>query len=158
MRGGARGSAWSTEEQRLALEIALLFGEPAIEVVATGVHAPVFYGIGQSVYVETDRSLGAEEAQRLLLRGRGLLVAGSTPGDGPRGEVPGDPLSTGAMADPAPGPIEVAGSDAVHVAHLRADPRREGVFAFWLCFDDQRKGIALNAVAALEIALRDVRG
>ncbi|MDG2306456.1 MAG: Asd/ArgC dimerization domain-containing protein [Candidatus Binatia bacterium] len=154
---GDYDSPWSADEHVLAREISAIFGEPAIEVVATGVRAPVFYGIGQSVYVETEEPLDPDEAERLLLRGRGLLVAGSTQAGEQDEGRPEDETPIEAL-DLSPGPIEVAGSDAVHVAHVRADPHRDGALAFWLCLDDQRKGVALNAVATLEIALRDARG
>lgn len=147
-------SASSGAENILAREIGAIFGEPRIEVVATAVRAPVFYGIGQSVYVETEEPLDPDEAERLLLRGRGLLVAGSTAMD-PDEAVVSEETPIGEVLDLSPGPVEVAGSDAVHVAHVRADPHREGALALWLCLDDQRKGVALNAVAALEIARRD---
>lgn len=153
---GPVGSGWAADEQRLAVEIALLFGEPPIEVVATGVRAPIFYGLSQSVYVETEQAVDPDEAERLLMRGRGLLVAGSTSEDDTRGVAREEQGEIEAVVDRAPGPVEVGGSEAVHVAHVRADPRKPEALAFWLCLDDQRKGIALNAVATLEIALRDV--
>ena len=40
------------------------------------------------------------------------------------------------------------------MARIRAD--RAGV-AFWVAFDELRKGISLSIVATLEIALRDLR-
>ncbi len=156
-QAGDYDSAWSSDERHLVREIGALFGEPAIEVVATGVRVPVFYGIGQSVYIETEEPLDPDEAERLLLRGRGLLVAGSTAVDEEDAEL-SEETPIEAVVDVAPGPVDVAGSDAVHIAHMRADPRKEGALAFWLCLDDQRKGIALNAVSSLEIALRDARG
>lgn len=151
---GDEYSASSRAENGLAREIAAIFGEPTIEVVATAVRTPVFYGIAQSVYIETEGPLDPDEAERLLLRGRGLLVAGSTALD-PDEAVVSEEAPIEELLDLSPGPVEVAGSDAVHVAHVRADPHREGALTMWLCLDDQRKGVALNAVAALEIACRD---
>jgi aspartate-semialdehyde dehydrogenase len=52
--------------------------------------------------------------------------------------------------------VDVAGSDAVHVSRLRCDVGGSGRLAFWLAFDDIRKGIALNLVSTLEIALREL--
>lgn len=152
---GDEYSPWSSDENRLAREIGVIFGEPRIEVVATAVRAPVFYGVAQSVYVETETALDPDEAERLLLRGRGLLVAGSTAIDPDEVAVSEEETPIEEVLDLSPGPVEVAGSDAVHVSHVRADPYREEALAFWVCLDDQRKGVALNAVAALEIAMRD---
>lgn len=153
---GDLGTPWSAGEVVLAQEIGAMFGEPRIEVVATGVRAPVFYGIAQSVYVETETPLDPDEAARSMLRGRGLLVAGSTaPDEGDAAAAGETPIAE--VTDLAPGPVEVAGSDGVHVARLRGDPARPGALAFWLCLDDQYKGTAVNMVSALEVALRDVR-
>lgn len=146
---------WSAPEVQLAREIVGLFGDPPIEVFSTSVCAPVFYGIAQAVHVETEQPLDPDEAERLLLRGRSLLVAGSTQLP-PEEQAVSEEKPIDELMDLAPGPVEVAGSDAVHIAHVRGDPRREGAIAFWLCLDDQRKGVALNAIAALEMALRDV--
>ena len=118
--------------------------------------------------------------------GRGLLLAGSL-GPAPSGSdmpVRGDderwhagaPIgeehetedepegedSTAEPIDPAyddeAGPVDVSGSDVVHVSRLRVDPRHAGGVAFWLAFDNVRKGIALPLVSTLEIALRDLIG
>lgn len=151
---GSDAFPFSAEEGVLGREFSAIFGDPPVEILATGVQAPVFYGIAQSVYVETEEALDVDEAERHLLRGKGLLVAGSTE---PSEDQVVDPSETPIeeVVDLSPGPVEVAGSDAVHVSHVRADPYRDHGLAFWLALDDQRKGVALNAIAALEIALRD---
>lgn len=171
------GEGWSSDELRLAREMSALFGD-GVEVIATVVRVPVFAGAAQAVWVELERPLETEEAERLLREGRGILlpepreasdVNGSgepsvdDPDDGAYDDEPRDdeeddePVAERGhdlLHDEGPGPVEVGGSEAVHVARVRAD--RGGV-AFWIAFDELRKGISLSLVATLEIALRDLR-
>ena len=105
--------------------------------------------------------------QRLLREGRGILVPEPF-GAGPLDDDGGSPDFDEGFADEGdgaqdllhdegPGPVEVSGSDAVHVARLRGDPRAPNGLAFWIVFDELRKGTSLSLVATLEIALRDLR-
>ena len=55
-----------------------------------------------------------------------------------------------ASPDLAPGPVDVAGSDYVHVSRVRVDPRRPTAIALWIAFDEIRRGTARNLVAILE--------
>lgn len=159
------GAGWSVDERRLSREIGALFGPPAPEVMATVVRVPVFAGAAQSVYVELAEALDVEEARRLLREGRGILLPEPFIGqhaddgeaafeddlDGEGGDV------RDLLHDETPGPVEVGGSEAVHVARLRGDPRTPHALAFWIAFDELRMGTSLSLVATLEIALRDLR-
>jgi aspartate-semialdehyde dehydrogenase len=139
---------------------------------------PVFAGAAQAVWVELERAIETEEAERVLREGRGILlpepgVASDGNGaDGPtedepaddevygdeahddEGEEPAEPRTHDLLHDEGPGPVEVGGSESVHVARIRAAGK--GV-AFWVAFDELRKGTSLSLVATLEIALRDLR-
>jgi aspartate-semialdehyde dehydrogenase len=160
---GLEGSSF--DEVRLAREIGSLF-DGAIEVVATVVRVPVFAGAAQSVYVELERPLDADEARRLLREGRGILMPEpldpDSRGDGvtePDADEPDDDESDDEQGhdllhDEGPGPVEVGGSESVHVARVRGDGN---VLAFWIAFDELRKGTSLSVIATLEIALRDLR-
>ena len=172
------GNGSSIDELRLAREITGLFGD-AVDVIATVVRVPVFAGAAQAVWVELERPLETEQAEQLLREGRGILLpeprdASDTDGAGepspaeldddgyddePREDEeeesePFEERGHDLLHDEGPGPVEVGGSEAVHVARIRAD--RGGV-AFWVAFDELRKGISLSIVATLEIALRDLR-
>lgn len=72
----------------------------------------------------------------------GLVASEDDDGEGPK---PAE-----AVPDPAPGPVDVAGSDYVHVSRVRVDPRRPTAFALWIAFDEVRRGTARNLVAILE--------
>jgi aspartate-semialdehyde dehydrogenase len=164
------GEGWSVDERRLGREIPALFDAP-IDVVATVVRVPVFAGTAQAVFVELESELSLDEATRLLREGRGIVLP--EPYAGAVGEEAGEPVEdadpadddeSGAydragdlLHDETPGPVDVNGSEAVHVARLRVDPRDPRALAFWLAFDELRKGITLTLVATLEIALRELR-
>jgi aspartate-semialdehyde dehydrogenase len=50
---------------------------------------------------------------------------------------------------------EAAGSDAIHVARLRADMSVEGGVSLWSVTDNSRKCAALNSVQIAEILVKD---
>jgi aspartate-semialdehyde dehydrogenase len=171
---------WAVDERRIAADLTALFAAPAPDVVATVVRVPVFAGVAQSVYVELERPLGLDEAQQLLREGRGILVAEppaddeDQPDDGDddaradeRDDEPYDDEyaddagdeqepTYDVLHDASPGPVDVSGSDAVHVARLHTDLREPRALAFWIAFDELRKGTSLTMVATLEIALREL--
>lgn len=142
----ADGSGWAIEERAIAGELAALLGEPRVPVVATVVRTPVFFGAAAVVHAELAEAVTAEDVRESLRSAPGVLLAGSVP-------APAD-LDEGEDFEPdqRPGPVEVAGSDAVHVARVRVDPENPRLLALWLAFDDVRKGIAGNVVGIFEAA------
>lgn len=146
----ADASGWAVEESALASEVAALLGEPKVALVATVVRAPVFFGAAATIHAELARPVTADEIRELLRTAPGVFLAGSLPAR-PRDDDEGDyDLQT----DERPGPVEVTGSDAIHVARVRVDPEDPAHVALWIAFDDVRKGIAQNVIGILEIALR----
>jgi aspartate-semialdehyde dehydrogenase len=140
---------WAFDERMVAQEVATLFGEPQIEVLATVVRMPVFVGACQSVWVDLDAALSLEEVREALREAPSILLAGESP------EGISDEETASLLADAEPGPVDVAGSSAVHLARLRQDPARPESFGFWLVFDDQRKGVAMSVAATFERAWRE---
>jgi len=102
----------------------------------TAVRVPMFFGLALGVTLETDQPLAADEAIEILRPARGLLVH-ATPDD------------------PYPTPVEVTGSDAIHVGRIRTDPSTENGLACWIALDNVGKGSALNAVQIAELLVRD---
>ncbi len=164
----ADASGWATEERALADELVELLGEPALPVVATSVRTSVFYGGAAAVDVELERPLGADAAREELRSAPGVLLAGALGEAAPSAKASWQDAAEGAdaeepeepeeryelLADERPGPVEVVGSDAIHVARVRALPSDARRLVLWLAFDDVRRGIALNLVGMLEAALR----
>jgi aspartate-semialdehyde dehydrogenase len=84
-------------------------------------------------YGDTYGETGARRADESRGRGR------REPGVGER------------AADLLPGPVDVSGSEFVHVARLRLDPLAPGGLALWIAFDELRRGIAVNLVAIAQL-------
>jgi aspartate-semialdehyde dehydrogenase len=126
---GPRGEdGWNEEEHKIRLETRKILDLPDLPVAATCVRVPVARGHAISVTVELDRPLTAGDAAAVL------GAAGVVVHSGGR-----DPF-----------PLEVAGSDAVHVGRLRADADVPGTLHMWIVADNLRKGAATNAVQIAE--------
>jgi len=128
---------YTKEEWKMVHETAKIMGDPGIRVTATTVRVPVLIGHSESVNVETERKLTAEEAREILRHAPGVTVVD-------------DPS---ARTYPMPAPL--AGTDGVFVGRIREDNSIERGLNLWIVADNVRKGAALNAV---QIAERLVAG
>lgn len=119
------------EEWKMVVETKKIL-DPKIAVHATCVRVPVFVGHGESINVEFENSISAEEARSALRDALGVIVLDER-GDG--GYVT---------------PKEATGEDAVFVSRLREDPTVENGLSMWVVSDNLRKGAALNTVQIAE--------
>jgi aspartate-semialdehyde dehydrogenase len=128
---------YTKEEWKMVRETVKILGDPAIRVTATTVRVPVLVGHSESVNIETDRKLTADEARRILAAAPGVVV----------------------MDDPAtrtyPMPAPTAGTDGVYVGRIREDNSLENGLNLWIVSDNVRKGAALNAVQIAERLVAD---
>lgn len=106
--------------------------DPAIRVSATCVRVPVFVGHAESVNVEFEDPLSAEEARQALADAPGIVLL-DRPEDG--GYIT---------------PIECVGENAVYVSRVRDDASTENALNFWVVSDNLRKGAAVNTVQIAE--------
>lgn len=106
--------------------------DPNIEVHATCVRVPVFTGHSESINIEFEKPLSAEQAREILSEAEGILLFD-------------EPHAGGYCT-----PIECAGEDAVYVSRIRKDPTVKNGLAMWVVSDNLRKGAALNAVQIAE--------
>ena len=104
-----------------------------IKVHATCVRVPVFVGHSESLNIELENELSAEDAKALLREAPGIMLI--------------DKHEDGGYATP----IEAAGDDATYVSRVREDPTVENGLALWCVSDNLRKGAALNAVQIAEL-------
>ncbi|MCD8202043.1 MAG: aspartate-semialdehyde dehydrogenase, partial [Prevotella sp.] len=81
----------------------------------------------ESVWIETERPISVEEAQRALANALGVTLQ-----DDPSNLV-------------YPMPLDTAGKDDVFVGRIRQDISNENGLTLWLSGDQIRKGAALNA-------------
>ena len=124
----------SAEERRLAQETARVLGLPALEVNATAVRVPVFFGHGLAVHLRLGRKVSLAEAAEALQRSSGIGFVDSRSKE---------PLPTPASSALAP--------DRVYVGRLRVDTTRDRSLNFWVVADNVRKCAAHNAVSVAQI-------
>ncbi|MBW1973983.1 MAG: aspartate-semialdehyde dehydrogenase [Deltaproteobacteria bacterium] len=135
--GSFLDNGFTEEEMKMLNETRKIFDDPSIEVCATTVRVPVFYGHSESVNVELKGPLSVEEVRELLESAEGVRMV-----DNP-------------SAAQYPLPIDAAGSDLTFVGRIRKDPSVENGIVMWIVADNIRKGAATNAVQIAEILLRE---
>lgn len=106
--------------------------DPNIEVSATCVRVPVFVGHSESVNIEFERPMSADEAREILSDAPGVQVI--------------DRRENGGYQTP----MESAGEDGVFVSRIREDRSIANGLNMWVVSDNLRKGAALNAVQIAE--------
>ncbi|HEY4485996.1 MAG TPA: aspartate-semialdehyde dehydrogenase [Nitrospiria bacterium] len=122
----------SSEEMKLINETLKIMEDPRIGISATSVRVPVFLAHSESVNIETERKLSANEARAVLSMAPGVLVF-----DDPQRKI-------------YPMPIDAAGKDEVYVGRIREDPSVPAGLNLWIVADNLRKGAALNAIQIAE--------
>ena len=123
---------YTKEEWKMVHETVKIMGDPGIRVTATTVRVPVLIGHAESVNVETERKITADQARAILAAAPGVTVVD-------------DPSS---RAYPMPAPA--AHTDDVFVGRIREDNSIERGLNLWIVADNVRKGAALNAVQIAE--------
>jgi aspartate-semialdehyde dehydrogenase len=134
--GDVLPDASSTHELHVTHETRRVLDRGDLAMFVTAVRVPMFFGLALAVTLETDQPLAADDAIEVLRPARGLLVHA-------------------APDDPYPTPVEVTGSEAIHVGRIRTDPSTDNGLACWIALDNVGKGSALNAVQIAELLVRD---
>jgi aspartate-semialdehyde dehydrogenase len=119
------------EEWKMVTETKKIL-DPNVQVSATCVRVPVFVGHAESVNVEFENPISAEEARKILSKAPGVEVA--------------DNHQNNDFITPA----ECVGEDAVFVSRIRKDNSVKNGLNLWVVSDNLRKGAALNAVQIAE--------
>ena len=123
---------FTKEEWKMMAETKKIL-DPKIKLTATCVRVPVFVSHSESVNVEFEKPITAEEATAILRAAPGVLVIDK--------REPGGYMT----------PHEAAGEDATYISRIREDATVENGLAFWCVSDNLRKGAALNAVQIAEV-------
>ncbi|MGU3492864.1 aspartate-semialdehyde dehydrogenase [Xanthobacteraceae bacterium A53D] len=123
---------FTKEEWKMNVETKKIL-DPKIKLTATCVRVPVFISHSESVNVEFEKELSAEDARKILRNAPGILLVDT--------REPGGYMT----------PHEAAGEDATYISRLRDDPTVDNGIAFWCVSDNLRKGAALNAVQIAEV-------
>jgi aspartate-semialdehyde dehydrogenase len=130
--GSPKPNGFTSEEMKMVLETRKILGDESIAVSATCVRVPVANGHSESILVETERKLTADEARRLLAGFPGIVVEDDV------------------AAKTYPQPRTASGRDEVFVGRIREDISCPNGIALWCVSDNLRKGAATNAVQIAE--------
>jgi aspartate-semialdehyde dehydrogenase len=122
---------FTREEWKMMAETKKIL-DPKIKLTATCVRVPVFIGHSESINVEFEEPISADEARDILRTAPGVLVIDK--------HEPGGYIT----------PYECAGEDATYVSRIREDATVENGLVLWCVSDNLRKGAALNAVQIAE--------
>jgi aspartate-semialdehyde dehydrogenase len=122
---------YTKEEWKMLVETKKIL-DPKIQVTATCVRVPVFVGHSESINIEFERPISADEARDILRVAPGIMVV--------------DKREAGGYITP----IEAAGEFATYVSRIREDATVENGIALWCVSDNLLKGAALNAVQIAE--------
>lgn len=129
-------NGYTKEEMKMVNETKKIMGDNSIRVTATTVRVPIFRGHSESVNIETEKKITANEVRSILSKAPGVIVF-----DAPAKNV-------------YPLPIDVAGKDEVYVGRIREDESIDNGINMWIVADNLRKGAALNAVQIAEELIR----
>ncbi len=125
-------NGYTKEEMKMVNETKKIMDDATIKVSATAVRVPVFHGHAESVNLEFERPLSAQEARGLLAAAPGVVV----------------------VDDPAAGgyPLQIDCGDKLEtfVGRIRADETVEHGLNMWIVSDNLMKGAAWNAVQIAE--------
>ena len=130
-------NGYTKEEWKMIQETRKILDEPSLPVTATSVRVPVFCSHSESVNIETEKKLTAEQAKTLLRGAPGVMLL----------DVPQENIY--------PMAIDAVGKDATYVGRVREDDSVANGLNLWVVADNLRKGAALNAVQIAEILIRD---
>ena len=126
-------NGYTKEEMKMCWETRKIFEDESIDVSATCVRIPVFFGHSEAVQVESLEYISETEVRNLLKQAEGITVIDERR-DG------GYPTAV----------HESAGSDSVFIGRIRQDISLENGLSLWVVSDNVRKGAALNSVQIAE--------
>ena len=112
------------EEQKIIQEINKIL-EKEVKIAITCVRVPVFVGHSMSVNVQFKHNILLSNCQKALRSFPGIILY---------------------QKNTSVSPLEIAGTDMVHVCRLRNDQTKTHSVTYWAASDNLRKGAAQNAV------------
>ena len=128
---------YNEEEMKMVKETAKIWNDKDVRITATCIRVPVMRAHAESINLEFEKDITADEALELLAAFPGVTVVNN-----PRENV-------------FPTPLSASNEDNVEVGRVRKDISRDdnkGLDLF-VCGDQVKKGAALNAVQVAELLL-----
>ena len=131
-------NGYTKEEMKMVWETQKILGDDSVQVNATAVRVPVFFGHSEAVHIETRTKISADAVKALLVKAPGVTVL-DTRKDG------GYPTAV----------TESSGNDDVFVGRIREDISHPQGIDLWVVGDNVRKGAALNSVQIAELLIKN---
>ncbi|NQU95181.1 MAG: aspartate-semialdehyde dehydrogenase [Candidatus Omnitrophica bacterium] len=129
-------NAYTKEEMKLVHETRKIMGDPSMRITCTSIRVPVFFAHSESINIETEKKLSADDARKILSKAPGIRV----------------------IDDPAkqkyPMPLNAEGKNEVFVGRIREDESVENGLNLWVVSDNLRKGAALNTIQIAELLIK----
>lgn len=129
-------NGYTKEEMKMVSETRKIMEDDTIGLTATTVRVPVFRCHSESVNIETEKKISANEVRAVLAEAPGVIVY-----DDPKKNI--YPLA-----------MDMVGKDETYVGRVREDESIPNGINLWLVSDNLRKGAALNAVQIAELLIR----
>lgn len=129
-------NGYTKEEMKMFWETQKILQDNTIQVNATAVRVPVFYGHSIAIHLETRHKLTPQEAQQLFRTAPGIQLM--------------DACQDGGYPTAA---TDAAETDAVYVGRIRADLTHPNGLNLWVVSDNIRKGAALNSIQIAEMLI-----
>ncbi len=127
---------YTKEEWKMVKETRKILHDEQVGITATTVRVPVYRSHSESINVETERKLTADEAREVLAVFPGIIVED----------------------DPArnkyPMPLFTSERDEIFVGRIREDNSLDKALNMWVVADQLRKGAATNAVQIAELVIK----
>jgi aspartate-semialdehyde dehydrogenase len=130
-------NGYTKEEMKLTRETKKILGDDAVLVSATAVRVPVLGGHSESVNIEFEKKVTAEEVREILRFARGINVLDDT------------------TKNVYPMPYYSRGKNEVYVGRIREDFSHDKAVNMWIVADNLRKGAATNAVQIARYCLEN---
>ncbi|MHB9054924.1 MAG: aspartate-semialdehyde dehydrogenase [Paludibacteraceae bacterium] len=129
-------NGYTKEEMKMFYETRKIM-HTDVAVSATCVRVPTLRAHSESIWIETERPIGVEEAREAFAKAEGVILM-----DNPSEKV-------------YPMPLFLSGEDAVYVGRVREDLANPNGLTFWCVSDQIKKGAALNAVQIAEYLIKE---
>jgi len=129
-------NGYTKEEMKMVWETKKILGDENVLVNPTAVRVPVFFGHGESLHIETNSPISADEVKDLLEQAPGLQVCRNDEDF---------PTQIG----------DASGKDDTFVGRIREDISHNCGINMWVVADNVRKGAATNSVQIAELLVKE---
>lgn len=127
---------YTKEELKMVYETQKILHAPDMKITATTVRVPVYRSHSESINIETESKLTAQEVKEIMAKAPGIVVQ-----DDPANNI-------------YPMPIATSYKDEVFVGRIREDNSHDTALNLWVVGDQIRKGAATNSVQIAELVIK----